>query len=148
MAGSLSHSPADVIRRLLIALGAGSDPDAAVLGVWPVYVDLEPPAPDNVLTVYDTTPRVHGRTHPVGTTQLHYGVQVRIRATTTAVGWTKGNAITEVFDGMYQDPITVGGTLYHVHAVHHSGIIRVGKDSPTTKRSLFTINALTVLKQA
>ena len=147
MAGSLTHAPSHILQRLLILLGVATDPLATTLGAWPVYEDMEPASPDNVITVYNTTPRVHGRTHPAGTTQQHYGFQVRIRGTTAPVAWLRANTIAEAFDGQYQSIVTIAGTEYVVHAVHHNGIVRIGKNVPTDKRSLYTMNPLAVIKQ-
>jgi len=147
MAGSLAHSPADVIRWLLVQLGVGTDPTLATLGAWPVYDDSEPDQPDDVLTVYDTAPRVHGRTHPDGETQQHYGVQVRVRAATKTQAWAKANGVATAFDNQYQDVVRVGSVDYEVHAVHHGGVIRLGKTVPTSKRSVYTVNALAAIKQ-
>lgn len=147
MSGSLVHSPAHVVQWLLVALGVGTSPNADPLAAWPIYEDLEPQSPDNVLTVYDTTPRIHGRTNPDGETQQHYGVQVRVRSTTKEIGWAKANDVVTAFDLQYQDVVTVDGSSYHVHAIHHGGIIRLGKNVPQTKRSLYTINVMTSIRQ-
>ncbi len=52
MSATLLHSPAEVIRWLLVAIGQGVDP--AQGGDWQVAVALEESSPDNAITVYDT----------------------------------------------------------------------------------------------
>lgn len=142
MPGSLTHSPADIVRRLLIALGVGVDPPSSP---WPIYASGEPSLPDNVITVFGTTGRQHGRTATDGEMQEHHGIQVRIRAATYPVGYTKARTIATALDTMYQDVITVPSTTnsYLIHAIlRTSDVIELGKETPSSKREIFTVNAL------
>ncbi len=137
----LLHSPADVLATLLVTLGAATDPEAATLGDWPVYVDSEPPTPDDVLTVYDTTARTFGRSMIDGETLLHEGVQVRVRATDHTTGLIKARAIRQKLDEVvHLNNVTVDGTDYLVWSVDTTSLLKLGKETPTSKRSLFTIN--------
>lgn len=147
MSGSLTHSPADIIRNLLVNLGLGTTPSAA--GSWPVYAEREPDAPDSVITVYNTAGRKDGRVQVGGEVQEHHGFQVRIRAANPVTGYTKAQAIAIALDEtVYQDTVTISAATYLVHAVSRVGsVLALGKETPTSKRNLFTINAVAALRQ-
>ena len=145
MPGALTHSPADVVSRLLVDLGVGTDP--ADGSAWPIFAAGEPSLPDNVITVFDTVGRQQGRTHFDGETQEHHGIQIRVRSSTHLVGFTKARAIAVVIDGQYQSQVVIGAISYVVHAITRSGDVNIlGKEVPATKRNLFTINALVSLR--
>lgn|SRR3990167_993558 len=143
--GPLIHSPADVLRRVLITLGHGVNPP---LTTWPIYAAGEPNTPDNCITVYDTEGRNDGRSMIDGEQWEHYGVQVRIRSTTHKVGYAKAQAIAEALDQeIYDEVETIDTTTYLLHSVSRtSRVLALGKDTPNSKRTLFTINALVSLK--
>ena len=152
MSGALTHSPADILQALLVALGLGSQPpgptDPAV--TWPVFVASEPAAPDEAITTYDTEGRDFGFTMTDGERQEHHGVQVRVRASTHAVGWKKARAIAVALDeSVYQETVVIEGVSYFVHdVIRTSNVIPLGKEEPTSKRTLFTINAVVTLHQS
>ena len=147
---TLTHSPADVTRWCLIALGLGADPEAS--NVWPIYATSEPDAPDSVLTVYDTVGQSDGRSMNGGELFTQHGIQVRVRAPTHGnSGWTKADAIRHALAvSVYDEEVAIADTAsrYLVSCYSRIGEVMVlGKDAPTSKRSLFTINALVSLRQ-
>ena len=150
MANTLPHSQADIVAQLLIRDAVGVDPDVSPLGAWPVYVGGEPNTPDNCLTVYDTVGTDDGSFMVNGELFSHEGVQIRIRAKDHRTGWTKADSIQihlakEVLD----DAVTVSGTTYLIHNFSRiSRVLVLGKDAPTSKRSLFTLNALVSVRTA
>ena len=146
--GTLTHSPADVLRRLLIALGLGVTPASGTNSNWPTYTAQEPNSPDNVVTTYDVDGRDFGRTGLTGERFEHHGVQVRIRSATFPVGWTKARALSVALDeDVYQESVTIEGTNYFVHAVSRtSRPIYLGEE-PGTQRHVFTINVTINLHQ-
>lgn len=137
----MTDSPADVVRWILVALGVGTDPELG--SAWPVYCSSEPDRPDNSITVYDTDGTDNGRTMVDGKLQRLFGFQVRVRSDSHGTGWTKADAIqTALAESVYQETVTVNGRSYLVHAVSRIGdVLPLGKESPTSKRSLFTLNA-------
>lgn len=149
MPGTLLHSPADVIRRLLIDLGLGLDPSPTTAEVtWPVYATTEPSVPDNCITVYDTTGYDEGRTAPDSERQEHHGFQVRIRSATFATGYVKARAIATAMDAQYQDVMTLDGSRYLVHCITRIGdVLPIGKETPNSKRDIFTINCKAALRK-
>lgn len=148
MPGRLFHSPADIVRRVLIARGLGADPnpDPTVTVSWPIYVANEPSVPDNCITIYTTAGTNSGRTNPDGERQGHHGIQVRVRAKNDRVGINKANEIAIGMDAVDQHFITLDTTNYVVHSLNRSSdVLPIGKD-PNSNRPLYTINALTVIR--
>lgn len=146
MSGSLAHSPCEIIGQLLIDLAIGTDSQSAD---WSVFVSSEPDEPDESITVYDTANVLEGRVQPTGETQEQHGIQIRVRAATYATGWAKANAIANQLDTqVLREIIVLGAATYHVHSVDRtSGPFHIGKESPTSKREVFTINATCSLRQ-
>lgn len=146
----LPHSPADVLRTLLVQLGLGGDPAALPLPPWPVYVASEPGEPDQVLTCYDTAGRDLGRVMATGERVEMHGTQIRVRAGTHAEGWAKAHAVARALDeGVYDEPVTVGGVAYLVHSVSRTGtVFSAGRDAPASARRIFTVNVLVDLTVA
>ena len=153
MSGTLTHSPADVVRNLLIDLGLGTAP--ADGGAWPVYVAQEPNSPDSVITVYDTSGILDGRFMVSGEVQENHGFQVRVRCANTWRGYEKAQEIAVALDESTSlktvsvgDDAGTGDQTYTVYAVSRKGgVISLGKDTPRTKLNLFTINAVVSLRQ-
>ena len=143
---SLAHSPADVIRWLLIDLGLGTDPSEE--DSWPIHTSSEPDSPDNSITVYDTAGIVDGRIQRTGETREHCGVMLQVRGTSQPIAWAKANAANVILDeSIDKSNITIGSTDYIVYAVtRHSGPLSLGRE-PSTNRFLFTINAVVALRQ-
>ena len=147
MSGSLAHSPADVVRYLLINESQGtlpSDDDD-----WPVFADGEPDSPDSVITVYNIPGRQHGRVMYSGERQEHHGVEVRIRDPDSQDGYAKARAIAVALDESVRlSSVTIGASVYLVYSVSRLGdVIALGKEVPSSKRNLFTINAIVALRQ-
>lgn len=140
-----AYSPADVVRWLLVALGQGTDPSAQ--GSWPVFATNEPPSPDEVITVYDTSPQEDGRNQVDGVAQTHHGIQVRVRAKDHNRGYARAHALKACLDqSVLNNTVHVGGITYTVYAVSGASLLYLGKDTPVSKRSLFTINAYVSLR--
>jgi len=144
MPGRLPHSPARIVRQLLVDLGLATSPDASPLQDWPAYHSKEPNAPDRVITVFGTFGMKHGRTHVDGETQEHHGIQVRVRSDVEASGWDKVNEIAVAFDeSVYQESVSVGGTNYLVHCINRDGDpIPLGQFAPNSKLTIHVLNCL------
>lgn len=147
MSGSLDHSPADVIRYLLISLGLGTLPEDGA--AWPIYCDQEPDRPDNCLTIYNTAGRDNGRVMINGERQEHHGFQVRIRAVTPVVGYPKARAIAVAMDqDVNRDSITIGYSEYLIHSISRTtDVFSLGEEVPASKRKIYTVNAVATLEQ-
>jgi len=152
MTGTLTFSVADVVAQLLIDLGAGSDPTGS--GDWPVVVSEEPDDPDNVITVYDTAGTNDGSSMIDGEVQEHEGVLIRIRSINHDEGNRKKDEIKIIIDQtINRDTVEISSVLgtgtdqYFVHKVTRVSIVNLGKETPTSKRNVFTINAIVALRQ-
>jgi hypothetical protein len=152
MSGRLLHSVPRIIARALIARAVGVEPLTRGNSntAFPIYAPDEPPTPDNVITVLGTQGVSKGRLMTNGEVQLKHGIQVRVRAATDRLGSNKAN---EVFYTLTQviskDSVTLDGTTYTIHCL--SNVLEpfhLGKQKPTDKLDIWTINALATVRQA
>lgn len=155
MTSLINHSPADVVAQILIDMDFGSDPEVDDDGnssPWPVSVGDEPEYPDNAITVYDTQGRSDARLMPDGHVAEHYGFQVRVRAAKAADAFAKVAAIkVALAKTVYQRIVTLTdpAASYVVQAITGIGdAIDLGKNTPNDKRSVWTLNALVVVRPA
>lgn len=160
MPGTLTHSPADVIRRVLIDLGHGVDPTDG--GSWPIFVSSEPTTPDSAITVYDTAGRKDGRIMFNGRQHIFHGIQVRVRALKFETGYNKANAIAVALDEdirlrtvTLNDPTGTSTTTYTVYSVSRdSDVLPIGTErpretqAPISRRQIFTINASVMVEES
>ena len=152
MSNYLEHSPADIIRTLLIDLGVATTPSAD--GDWPAYAGREPNTPDNVVTVYDTEGTPDGRSMIDGEVWKHHGFQIRLRCNDQYDGWMKIDAIAKALEmSVYLATVSVGddaGTgsaVYTVYAINRkSGPLSIGTE-PESKRFIYTYNAVAAIRQ-
>ena len=150
---SLTHSPADVLRYALINAGGGSLPSSG--SSWPIGCWQENETPDNVITLYDTSGNLDGRFQTDGEMQEHPGIQIRVRSANPLDGNTKIRQLMEIVDKgirlttvMIENPIGTAVSTYVIYAVTRIGtVLSIGKDTPQTKRSLFTVNMIISLRQ-
>lgn len=143
----MTHSPAHIIRQMLVDLGIGSDPDLATLGDWPCYDGAEPENPDDVITIYDTTGLQDGRAMFDGELLQHHGVQARIRGQDAPTAWAKADAVQTAFaQTVYDERVTIGANSYFVLCLGKiSQVLAVGRE-PNSRRSVFTINAVAAIR--
>ena len=148
MPGALNHSPADILRQLIVDIGAGVAPTVASTTDWQTYVGMEPDersGAEQVITVTNTAGVPKGRVGQ-GERQIFHGANLRIRAKTHATGYVKANATAILLDSVYQRDVVIGGTTYLVHSVNRQGdILDLGKgDTPNNRYTFFSINVLFV----
>lgn len=149
----LDTTPSRVIQQLLVDLGLATLPESN--GEWPVYHSHMPDGPDNALTVYKTEDLKKGRTHTDGESLVNYGIQVRIRGAAydgQVLGEEKGHTIFNAFDQVQNVPVTVhvNGSDRHflVHNVENSGgVIHLGFEQSSTRRKIYTLNAMVTISQ-
>lgn len=149
MPGVLTHSPARVLASALIQRGLGTTPLTGGGSSWPIHYASEPPTPDAVITVFDTEGVVRGRTMGDGEQQEKHGVQVRVRAGTHKIGFSKINTLCVALDqDVYQDFVNIEGSQYLIHCVSdRTAINHLGKDTQTNKLDVFTVNALVTVRK-
>lgn len=147
---ALEHAPSQIVGRLLAEMGLGATPQSNTTVTWPIYINNEPPSPDNTITIYDTPGSDDGRVM-AGELQQHYGFQVRVRSAVHNTGWSKiSNIRKEMAENAmaYQHVVTIESpsTRYLVHAITGIGqVIPLGKETPESKRDIFTLNASVVV---
>lgn len=146
MPGTLNHSPADIMRYLLIQAGAGVNPTVSTIN-WPIYVANEPSLPDNCITLFDTMGEIDSKNHIDGKVVEHHGFQIRVRAENHSVGYVKANSLSQLIDTeLYRESVTIGSSDYCIHSIRRmTDVIPLGTESPTSKRCIFTINFLVYL---
>jgi hypothetical protein len=137
MTRRLLHTPADVLSRVLIAAGVGTDPPDS--DPWPVYATDEPDTPDNCITVFDTVGMTWGSTMTDGVQQLHSGAQVRVRGRPQDDPYVKANEVAVALDAVNRSQVTISGTAYLVDAVDTGDVISVGKEGGSGRR-VCTVN--------
>lgn len=141
-----AYSPADILRRVMITLGIGTDPAAG--GDWPAFTGQEPTSPDDVITTYDTTGQTDGRFQVDGGLWDHFGVQIRVRAENHNVGWIKAHGIRKrLTEEVYDEYITLGSVRYKVNVSKVGTVLALGKETNVSRRSLFTINLYVTLRE-
>ena len=143
MSGQLDHSPARIIRELLIDLSSGTSDLSAD---WAIFVNSIPDDPDKVIVINDTTGVLDGRIMITGEQLTEHGFQVVIRDQGQDTGFVRANLIATTLDIVLRSSVTIGSSTYLVQAVSRVGdVIYVGTDVPQSNLHLFTINARTSL---
>jgi len=141
----LLHSPADIVRQLLVDIGTASLPTSNTY--WPASTDQELDSPDDTITLYDTVGRIDGVTQPDGEIDEHYGFQIRLRSSQHTTGYRKLLGIRKYLAANVQNvTVNVDGTSYRVWSVTNlSSVNRLGKDLANSRRRLFTLNGTVVV---
>lgn len=154
------HSPAEVVRQTLIDFKQG------VAGVWsqgnytglpwPIFTDVEPPLPDNLLIVTDTTPVSDGRSMVGGESYQHWGFQIKVRGVNKPTAFMKADAL-RVFlnEDVYAHLVTLtnhqpgqppqGPSTYTLYCFAQVNLLRLGLETQNSKRFLYTINGLVTI---
>lgn len=140
MPGPLEHSPLDVCKELLIALGLGTR--VSLKQPWPVFSHVEPDMPDEALTVVPGAWVDQGR-DSFGETAEREGATVRVRARTDDAAFAKTNQVQVALDSALDVDVAVSGAGYRVHSVSRDGdASSLGKDA-NSERSVYQL-ALTM----
>jgi hypothetical protein len=144
MSNLVQHSAADVLAQLLITDGLTPDPVTNPQDDWVVRVSGEPSSPDRCVTVKDTDGSDDGRTMTDGELQQHYGFQIRLRGRTYKETMAKAAAVREYLSkSLKRRLVALDGVQYFVWCAAKIGrILTLQKDTPQTKRSIVTLNAL------
>lgn len=145
MSGSLNNSQCEIMAKVLEDLNIGNTvPNED----WFIFRFSEGNTPDNCITVYNTTGTTQGATQIDGVLQIHHGIQIRIRGDNPKTAYSKANEIAVALDGLQQRNVTIESTNYVVAAARRtSDVLDLGNEVPTSKRRIFTINAIVALHQ-
>lgn len=139
MSGSLSHSPAQILRQLLLdlELGTGGSP-------WRIYYATMPDKPDKAIRVAGTAGLHQGREMIGGKVYERYGFQIMIRSQDYEEGYAKANSIAIDLDqSVGRTTVSVDDSNYRIQSISRDGtVIPLGRDE-TSRRFLFSINGTT-----
>lgn len=160
MAGAIAYSQARIVQQLMIDSAQGSDPMHLPIKPWPCYASNEPPDQDEIEIVYDTAGQEDGRDMITGQTFVHHGVQVLFRGPDHDKMWMQANAVKNwMMRGVRMATATIknGSAAYNPALGAHSFLIWCfskirlidvkGTQSPNTKRSVCSLNALVAIQQ-
>ena len=145
LSDDLRHTPCFIIGSYLIANSIVSLP--SLDSDWPLYKSSMPIEADDVCAIYDTTPIVDARvseSYP----NIHYGLQIIVRASDYEIGKAKARAIAVILETIQNSSVEFGEYEYSIRTARPtSGVIPLGQEPETTKRRyLFTINFLSTIK--
>lgn len=148
MADLFTHPVAQIVSRLLIGLGVAVTRTSS-LPSWSISVNSEEDAPDDVITVYDTGARSWGRSQTTGDQLSHPAVQIRVRGRDQKTAYDRAKLIATKLDrNVNHVSVTVGSSTYCVQSISRvPGILFFGKESETSQRRIFLINAYATIRQ-
>lgn len=149
MSGVLTHTPAQILRQLLVDAGHGTLPASS--GTWPVSANKENRALDSTITVYDDEQRDRGRVMTDGSRPVLEAYQIRFRAPTPALAWAKANAVCVALDSVYQETVSItdsDGTRrrYAVHSINRGPLIPLHETTPESSHGVFVCNCTSSIK--
>ncbi len=143
----LTHSPAQIVAKLLVDLGVATGPGGTAL--WGAFTSTLPDRPDNVIAVKNTTGVDESDLLvTVGGTDQHYGVQIMVRAVDEPTCWLKADAVRQALRGVLQRGVSIDSSRYIVPAVASlSPPIGAGMDRPASNRVMYTLNPTLAITQ-
>lgn len=138
MSRVLEHDISDIIGRLIVSLGHGSEPTNKQ--PWPVFSVSQPDKVDSMICVFSTTGRVQDSYLLDGTTQEQYGFQIKVRSESIAKTRKKIADIVRDVDKVVRRQVLVDSSTYTVHAcTRSSSILYIGFDPP---ENVFPVNVV------
>lgn len=155
MPGAFTHSPAKVIRQMLVDASLAVDPSYSTTGEkkyngnpWPAFYNQMPDDPDGAVQVMDTAGIVTQKIMYSGEMGGTEGIQIMVRGPANDSARLKADAIAVALDPINLREVAISTSRYVVYNVQRSSrVLRLGWDAPTTKRFLFSINALVRMRQ-
>jgi len=147
MSGTLNHSPADIIRQLLIDLSLGTD---GTLTDWPIYSTASPNTPNDIIVVTKTESKFQGRDMNSGEIQEHYGINISVRGEDVVTASDKAQDIAFALDATVdRDVVSMTGptNTYQIEATTRIGApLPLGKEEEG-RRELFSLNLIVSMYQ-
>ena len=148
MPQTLTHSPAQIIRKLLLDQGLASSS-----GDWQCFYGKEPNSPDNVLSVFGTAGKGFGSAMVNGELMGHEGFQIRVRGKDYRTAFRRADKIqTELAEVVYQQVVTIeeDSVIYQYLIAAIGGVGDVldnGADDTPASRHVFTINCTASIEE-
>jgi hypothetical protein len=119
--------------------GKGTKPTAA----WPVYEGSEPSEPDDVITVYETTPVIDARVQVTGEEVGRLGFTVRVRGISKAAARQKAEDIRWDFQRLCNDQqvtLTNPTQQYLIPCISQATVVPFGKMQSPSGLALWLVN--------
>ena len=149
MSGSLTHSPSQIMQKLLVDLSLGTLASAA--GSWPITAGQWPDEAtglDDAIFIRGTEGIVQGRSMLDGYQFEKHGITIHVRDTRYGDGRTKAQAIAIALDGVTLRSVTIDESVYVVSGFHRSGsVLELGREGETS-RYLFNVNGYLTVRQS
>ena len=150
MAGSLLHTPSEIIQALMVAQGYGTLPSTSLTS-WPISRDKENTAAESTITVYDDEGVDRGRIMFNGARLGMEAYQIRVRAPTPAAAWLKARLVAVAMDALYLVTVPLDLTslvrkYYTVHSINRGQLIPLHENKPTSAHGVVVFNCLSVIK--
>lgn len=141
MPGIIYDPMSRIVQQLLQDLDLAVDYNGTA-DEWPAFIGVQPPSPNNVITVYDTEGIKQGRVMIDGEVQDKAGVQIRIRAEGPVDGYVKGRAILNGFDkSVDRNTVIVGSNQYVINSMsRQTDVLSLGLEEGTGRLYLHTLN--------
>ena len=141
MSGALTHSPSQIVQKLLVDLSLGTLASAG--GSWPITCGEEPDEKTgrgSQMFVRTTEGLIQGRSSIDGYVFEKCGIQIMIRDTRYEDGRTKAKDVQVALDAVVLRSIVISSSTYVVTGFHRNGsVIEIGREVGTN-RHLFSIN--------
>jgi hypothetical protein len=147
MTALLTHPHVEVIAKLLVDLGEGTQRDTNSSGAWPIFIGTIPDSPDSCIVINRTTSRIGGW-FQTGDADEHFGFQILVRALGSSAAEAKVDSIIGKFDRTVNcTTVTISSSSYCVYAITREGdAIPLGTEEES-ERYLFSLNAVVALRQ-
>lgn len=132
----VQHTPARIVKQILLDLGASNEIDQTTTSDWPTYVDYEPEfGPEsaqhtaNQVAVLTTTPVADGYLQFNGRQVQSMGIQVITRTKRSDASYTKMAQIINALVAYSQETLTIDLVQYLVHSIRLvSGPVMLGRN--------------------
>lgn len=148
MSGSLTHSPSQILQKLLVDLSLGTL--ASDGGSWPITAGQEPDTPTgrgSTIFVRETEGILQGRSMLSGYVFEKHGLNIGVRDTRYGDGRTKAQAIAIALDSVTLQAVVVSSSVYAVSGFHRSGsVLHAGKEGGSA-RHRFSINGYLTVRE-
>lgn len=143
----MTHSPARIIAALLSEDSAAPFTLPSDGLTWPVYTSTLPDEQDNCAAVFDTAGVLLART--VEGAFWNFAAQVRVRALSYAVGWSKIWAAHDLLIASASLGVVIDASTYQVQMVQAgSAPFAMGVENDNgRRRENFVFNVLATVKE-
>ncbi len=142
----LGVTPASIIAYYIInTLGKMSDPGSG--SAFPLWVSHLQGKPSNAGAIYDV-PGIIEQRQMSGLVPTHQGIQIKIRAIYSEIGYAKIEDIASALDEVFDESVEIGVEEYVIQNIGRSSpIVPLGIEEGTKRRFLFTINYLLTMRK-